>query len=237
MRTSERAVVLQAIRHGDKKFVLKLYTRGHGALTVLAVPGKGAAAKIRSSVLQPLMIIDAEIIVRQLREMHRLTEATPATVPVTATSGVTLALAQFLNEVMLKCLREPHPNQALFDLIEYAIHRLTEGESNPDFHLHFLKDLLVHLGLEPHNNRSEQARWFDCREGGFTPVELSYPIGLNTPDSLLFSEFLAESGRTNRYNRAQRRVLLDAFIAYFRFHIPGFGDLKSVSVMKEVLEA
>ena len=48
MRISDKAVVLQAIKFGDKKLILKLYTKQNGLLTVSAFVGRGSSSKLKS---------------------------------------------------------------------------------------------------------------------------------------------------------------------------------------------
>jgi recombinational DNA repair protein (RecF pathway) len=80
MRFSDKAVVLQTIRHGDRRYIVRLYTRGHGLLTISTTPGKSPASKVRASALLPLTLINAELTVKQNKDIHQMTEAAIATV-------------------------------------------------------------------------------------------------------------------------------------------------------------
>ena len=75
MRVSDKAIVLQAIKHGDKKFILKLFTRQHGTLTVATSIGKSASSKIKSTSIMPLTLLDVELVLKQNKEIHQLSEA------------------------------------------------------------------------------------------------------------------------------------------------------------------
>jgi DNA repair protein RecO (recombination protein O) len=235
MRISDRAIVLQSIRHGDRKYILKLYTRGHGLLTAVAVPGRSASSKIRRSALLPLSLVDVQMTVRHNHDMQLLTEAACYLVRPTATSVNALAVAQFMNELLIKCLREQHANEHMYALVESSVMHLGEGDPRPNFHLQFMKELTAALGFEPQNNYSASHPYFDCREGSFSSLALSFPLGLNREDSLLFSEYLGCDVTERQLSKAQRNFLLEAMEAYFGFHIPGFGQLRSVAVVREVL--
>src|SRR5687767_4071093 len=99
MRIADKAVVLQAIRHGDKKYILKLYTQNHGLLTVIAAAGRSPSSKIRPASLFPLSLLDVQVIFRQNHEMHRLTETITNYVHEGISRSVSkLSIAQFINE-------------------------------------------------------------------------------------------------------------------------------------------
>lgn len=235
MRVSDKAVVLQAIKHGDKKFILKLFTREHGTITAFAHVGKAATSKVKASAILPLTLIDAELIIKQNKEIQQLTEASCYYVG----SGISgsfakLSIAQFLNEILLKTLKEQGANAHLYEFIETCLKFLNDAEDTINLHLYFISELTKYLGFEPQNNRSEQYPYFDCREGRFSAAALPMPLGLNKEDSFLFSEFLKINSLKTPVSRSQRQVLLEIFLAYYRLHVPGFNELKSLEVLREM---
>lgn len=239
MRVHDKAVVLQAIRHGDKQSVVKLYTRSHGVVTVIASASRSATAKIRPSALLPLTLLDVVYSLRPNRDLQRLSEATCYYVHnQVGVSLPKLTIAQFINEVLLKTLREQQPNPRLFDFIEGSLNYLNDADRDyQNLHLHFLRQLSAYMGFEPHNNRAPGDSYFDCREGAFTPMSLPFPLGLNFEDSVLFSEFLKGQALRMPLGQRERALLLDIWIAYFGLHVPGFGEMKSLDVLREISEA
>jgi DNA repair protein RecO (recombination protein O) len=96
-------------------------------------------------------------------------------------------------------------------------------------------ELTKYLGFEPQNDYNEQQAYFDCRNGCFSTMSLAFPLGLNKTDSLLFSEFLKVNGLKAKLSNEQRRNLLDVLLSYYALHIPGFKEIKSLEVLKEVM--
>jgi DNA repair protein RecO (recombination protein O) len=237
MRFSDKAIVLQNIRHGDKRHILRLYTRRHGLLTAITTVGKSPKAKVRASTIMPLSIISAELVVKQNKEIQQLTEAAPALVLDNIHHSLSkLGIAQFINEILIKSLKEQHENQALFDLIESSLVYLNDAERDfVNLHLYFLLELSKHLGFEPQNNFSAQTPFFDCREGCFSAISLTYPLGLTQSESQAFSTFLRANVLTSPIGREQRYVLLDILLACYRLHVPSFNDIRSLEVLKEVM--
>ncbi len=236
MRVRDKAIVLQAIKHGDRQSIVKLYTKGHGLLTVIASAGRSPSSKIRSASLLPLSLIEINFTLRQNREIHRLSEAASYYVHDNInTSLAKLSIAQFINEVLLKSLKEQQANEALYDFVEGCINYLNDtGRDYTNLHIYFLRELSKHLGFEPHNNFSEESLYFDCREGVFSGLSLPFPLGLGVEDSELFSVMLQKNILREKLEHKQRQWLLEIWLAYFQLHIPNFNELKSLEVLREV---
>ncbi len=236
MRVSDKAIVLQSIRYGDKKFILKLYTQKNGLVTAITHVGTTAKSKIKSSSILPLNLMDVELILKQNKEIHQLTEASCYHINLNITQSFSkLSIAQFLNEILIKCLKEQQPNAHLFEFIETCLKFLNDKEDNyENLHLYFLCELTKYLGFEPQNNYSTATRFFDCRAGLFSPYCLALPLGLSENDSALFSEFLKINALKTKINHQQRQTVLDSFLAYYKLHIPEFNTIKSIDVLREI---
>ena len=237
MRVTDKAIVLQSIKYGDKKLILKLYTQHNGLLTVSAVTAKTASSKIKPGSILPLSLVDVELILKQNKEIHQLTEASSyailANIPLSLSK---LTIAQFLNEILIKSLKEQAANSNLFEFVETCLHYLNDIETGfENLHLYFLSELTKYLGFEPQNNYSARYPFFDCREGQFSAQALALPLGLNKEESQLFSEFLKVNSLQERISNNQRQDLLNMLLCYYKLHVPGFNDIKSLEVLREVI--
>lgn len=239
MRVSDKAIVLQAIKYGDKKQILKLFTKNHGLLTAAVVVGNSATSKIKAGITFPLNLLDVELIKKANKDIHRLNEANCYYICTNITSSISkLTIAQFLNEVLIRCLKEQPPNIYLFDFIEGCIKYLNESDDHQvNLHVYFLFEFAKYLGIEPNNNYSTNNCFFDCREGRFISMSLSFPLGLDKEDSFLFHEALKINCLTKKLSNLQRQKLLSILLAYYQLHVPGFNQLKSLEVLKEVMMA
>jgi DNA repair protein RecO (recombination protein O) len=237
MRVSDKAIILQAIKYGDKKFILKLQTWHHGLVTVAAVVGKAASAKIKSGSILPLSLVEVQLVLKQSKEVHQLSEATCYSIHDNIHQSLSkLGIAQFINEILIKSLKEQQGNAHLFEFIETCLKFLNDAEKDyENLHLYFLIELTRYLGFEPHNNYTPQSPYFDCREGRFSALAMALPLGLNKEDSLLFSMFLKENMLKAKMPNGQRQRLLEILLAYYRLHVPGFNEVKSLEVLREVM--
>jgi DNA repair protein RecO (recombination protein O) len=237
MRVSDKAIVLQVIKHGDHKCIIKLYTAHNGLVTAAAAVRKSPSSKIKSSSILPLNLVDVELVLKQSKEVHQLTEAVCYCIHTNISLSLSkLTIAQFLNEVLIKCVKEQGPNVHLYEFIETCFKYLNDTESDfENLHLYFLIELTKYLGFEPQNNFTSLYPYFDCREGRFTSLSMALPLGLSKDDSILFSEFLKINVLKEKISGRQRQTLLEVMLAYYRLHIPGFNDVKSLEVLKEVI--
>lgn len=235
MRVSDKAIVLQAIKHGDKKFILKLYTHDNGLVTAAVALNKN----VKQANIFPLSLINVELVLKQNKEVHQITEAGSYYILSNIRGSLSkLSIAQFINEILIKSIKESATNQHLFDFIESCLVYLNDTETEfINLHLYFLIELTKFFGVEPHNNYSLQTPYFDCREGQFSSMSLAFPLGLGKEDSLLFSEFLKINVLKQKISNEQRHIILDVLLAYYRLHFPGFNTIKSLEVLKEISSA
>lgn len=237
MQVSDKAIVLQNIRHGDKKFILKLYSKQNGIITTIVAVGNSSKSKIKSSTILPLTLVDIEFIIRQNKDIYLLTEMTCYKVlPHISTSFSKLSIAQFLNEILIKSLKEQSGNEHLYDFIESCLLLLNDLETNySNLHLFFLAELTKYLGFEPQNNYSAKTPYFDARSGNFSSISLIAPFGLNANDSKTFSEFLKMNVMLISLSNSQRQMILNALLDYYKLHLPEFNEVKSIDVLREIL--
>jgi DNA repair protein RecO (recombination protein O) len=232
MRVSDKAIVLQAIKHGDKKFIVKLYTYNNGLVTASVAINKN----IRQSNIFPLSLINAELILKQNKDVHQITEVSSYYILSNISNSFSkLSIAQFLNEVLIKAIKESATNKHLYEFIESCLIYLNDTETEfVNLHLYFLIEFTKYFGVEPQNNHSVQTPYFDCRDGQFSSMTLAFPLGFGREDSLLFSEFLKINSLRSKISNEQRQIILEVLLAYYRLHFPGFNNLRSLDVLKEI---
>lgn len=237
MRVSDKAIILQSTRYGDKKYILKLFTQNHGLLSVAAAVSRSASGNLKPASIMPLNLMDIEIVFKQNKEIHRLTEASCYCVHTQIPASLSkLSIAQFLNEILVKSLKEQSGNKHLFEFIETCFKYLNDTEQGfENLHLYFLIELTRYLGFEPQNNYTPVLAFFDCREGQFSQLSLTLPLGLSRDDSLLFSQFLGINCLREKLSNAQRQTILNSLLAYYSQHVPGFHHVKSLDVLREVI--
>jgi len=127
-------------------------------------------------------------------------------------------------------------NPQLFEFVETTVkfiaHRSSEHEN---IHVYFLFELAKYLGISPQKNFSENCPFFDMCEGRFTEMALPFPLGLDKEDSAFFSAELIANAVSRQNSNSARKKLLGILLMYYRLHIPGFNELKSLDVVREIM--
>jgi len=148
------------------------------------------------------------------------------------------AMALFLAEVLQKSIREEESNYFLFDFLKAQLIALDHiGNGAANFHLYFLVKLTRFLGFVPQNNYSETSNIFHLRSGKFSNDNTNEHFILSAEESLLLHQLLISdlTGLAQiKAGRNLRRAFLEKWIAYYRLHLEGFGEINSLKVLNEL---
>ena len=236
MLVKTEGIILQNIKYADRKLILKVFTKQHGLVTFSAIASKSPTAKIKTAATLPLQLVELSFNLKANKEIQQLTESNLLYVFDEVSKDFNkLGTAQFLNEVLIKCIKEQHPNEDLFEFIASSYKWFNESKMDyNNFHICFLFELTKYLGFEPHNNSDKNNLYFDTREGKFTPVSLSFPLGFDKAQSQTFLKVFDANLLGKPLGRAERHELLECLLAYYKMHVAGFNELKSFAVLREM---
>jgi DNA repair protein RecO (recombination protein O) len=231
-----RAVVLSAVAHGESTYILRCCTEDHGLRAYAWRPqGKGQRTAVFAQPLQRLSMVVHEPVHDRLGRARDLRSEKPyVRVPFEPPRGAVLL---FVQEVLLRALREGADDTSLFHWLHQALDLLDRTEDLPHYPLTLLITLGRELGIMPDPSAHAQ-QWFDMVEGCFTDHLPSHAQAIPQPMVTAFTQWLkADLHREApmRLPYAQRRELLDHVLRYFRIHIEGFGELRSPDMLHQAL--
>jgi len=238
MLCTTQGIVLHNIKYADKKIISKIYTKDFGLISANVNVGSGPKSKIKSGVIQPLTQIEFVLSLKENKDIQQLSEVKCLFVYTDLQSNFSkLCIAQFLNEVLYKTLKEQTSNDDLFDLICHTYQWLDQAdEGYLDTHIYFLFELTKHLGFYPANNRDKYLAYFNTLEGKFQSTIQSFPLGFDFWQSELFANLFSYSlSNQKKITRSERLALLDCLLHYYKMQIPGLMDMKSYQVMQEMV--
>ena len=220
MYQKSRGVVLHTIKYSESSVIAKIYTEGFGLLSFMVKGVRSTRSKTKASLLQPLTILDLEFLHREnkpllyIKEMKR--HYNYQSLPFDTLKS---AIALFILEVLHKAIREHEANEDLFVFISEALTALDQCEQlNPDFHLLFLIQLSRYLGFGAQSNDEVLDGW---------PLDNGHARSLQALLAADYSTVVPLTG-------ASRRILLDSILHFYAIHADNFGEIKSVSVLKEM---
>lgn len=220
MMVKTRGVVLHTIRYSDKSLISEVFTEQYGALSfVVRVPNQRKSV-MKNVLLSPLTLLDIDFDYRERVRLQKLTEVHVcepyASLPY---HPLKQTIALFLGEFLFHTLRDEGPNASLYAFLHHSLLWLDAASQG---FVNFPVALLLHLS----------------RFLGIWPTEEEARAML-TPEEQPFVPLLLRMDFNNmhrfRFTRDQKTRLLDALNAYYRRHVAGFPDLRSMAILREVL--
>lgn len=234
------AIILKAHKYGDSSLILNIYSRDFGLLSVMARGVQKSKGKFSSALFQPLNIVEIVFTENKKSDLKYLKEISLETIyKDIPNSFYKKTILIFINEILYKVLKEENANNELFDYIKQSLLLLDfQNEDFVDIHLFFLAGLTKLLGIAP--NFSQNGEWFDLSEGMTLPFQPLHNYFLEKEEKVLFintfQDFLNEYNPMN-INYSQRINLLNALLLYYELHIPGMSNIKSISVLHEIINS
>jgi len=231
-----RGIVLHTTRYGESSLVVHCYTEQYGRQSYMVKGIRKSRKQNRSNLFQPLFILDFEIYHKDTREIQLVKEVNRAmplnSIPFDITKSTQ---AIFMAEILYRVVKEEEANPMLAHFLVHTIQYLDALETpSPDFHIIFLFQLSRYLGFYPQNNYGNGNVLFNLNSGVFKALISDPDMQLNQEDSLLWNRYMLldfQSIKDSIFNSAQRKIMLDNLIRYFKFHVEGMGDIRSLEVL------
>jgi len=225
-------VVLQALKHQETSLVLKLFTREKGLITCYI--RNGSSKKKRTVKWQLLDVVNLDLVHNNRNDFYGIKESAYAFNHSNRYfDPYKLSLTYFIAEMLLKAISER--NVTYPELYEFALKSLEELDQSSNiglFPVDFLLNMSEVLGIYP--KVSPGADVFNLSEGTID----THPHGLqsiSSPEVLLLGEYISTGRFEVLPNKEQRARMLQLLLDFYKYHVPGFLEIKSLGVLKEVL--
>jgi DNA repair protein RecO (recombination protein O) len=236
-----KGIVFHYVQYSESSIIVKIFTEEFGLQSYIVKGIRSKHSKTKLALFQPLNLLDLIVYHKENKSINYLQEVKVAfpyhSIPV---DMLKRSISMFLNELLVKAVKEEAANKPLFDWLYHSLTWLDLSEKNlMNFHLIFAMQLSRMLGFYPKKPTEKDWVSFDLREGSFsksTPEYGEYISGEIAAKFANLIETTLETPANIQLTNTERRQLLDILLAYYRLHIPTFGELKSVKVLKEVLE-
>jgi len=219
-----KGIVLNYIKYSDTSIIAKIYTEAFGLQSYIVNSVRSSKARNKIALFQPLTLLDMIVYHKNNQGLQRISEMRTAEPYFTIPFDIhKTSISIFLSEILLKTLKEETANQELFDFLYHSFHALDKIEKHTlNFHVSFMLRYSFYLGFFPAEVKSvwENSLYMPSQEI-ITYVE-------NCMKHTYFESFAS----TNKH----RREALDILIAFYKNQIESFGDLHSISILREVLE-
>ena len=236
-----RGIVLHNLSYNDKYRIVTVYTEQFGRVAYMFTNARSKKSKLSHALLQPLSALEMEVEHLNNRDMHHIKEAKPAFIVAQIHyHPVKNVIALFLSEFLYRVIQEKEANHTLFDYLWRSIHWLEIADAGiANFHLTFLLQLSVHLGIRPDVKTYKTGSYFDMRNGVFSETIPQHGNFLDINDSLVFERLLRmnyENMSLYNFTRQERVAIVRHIIAYYRLHLSDFPEIKSLAVMQSLFD-
>lgn len=237
MQITTKAIVLSSIKYGDTSLIVRAFTQSDGVKSYLL---KGVLAskkaKIRPAYFLPLMQLEIVANHRNKGTLESLRDV-KVSVPYQTlhTNIVKNSVVLFLAEILGNSIQEQEQDESLFNYLEYAFQWMDVHKPSPNFHILFLLNLTKYLGFYPDTSYTNLP-FFDLLEGSFCKTPSLNPL-IQNENLDNFKKFLGmnfEALQAIQLTKSNRRELLKTVIEYYKLHVHGFREPKSLAVLNAV---
>lgn len=237
MQVTTKAIVLSSLKYGDTSLIVRAFTESDGMKSYLL---KGVLAskkgKLKPAYFLPLMQLEIVANHKNKGTLESIREVKVST-PYQSlhTDIVKNSVVLFLAEMLGNSISEEEQDLGLFNYLEYALHWMDIHSLSPNFHILFLLNLTKYLGFYP-DTFLQNSPFFDLQEGSFCKTPSLNPL-IQNENLENFKKFLGtnfEALQTIQLTKSNRRELLRTMILYFRLHVHGFREPKSLAVLNAV---
>ena len=239
-----KGIVLRTVKYGETSVIVSVFTELFGVQSYL-VNGVRVSSKKgsgRANLFQPSAILDMIVYHNELKQLQRIKEFKWAHIYQHILSDVRKnAVALYMIELLMKCLKQPESNPDLFHFAEDAFLHLDEANNTvtANLPLFFTLHLPVFFGFRVNDNYSASHQWLDLQEGEFVDQQPTHPHFLDDKQAYVTSQLLKvqQPGELNdiKLNHDFRRNLLYRYEVFYALHLQDFGTLKTLPVLKEIL--
>ena len=237
MLDKTEGIVLKTVKYSESSVIATIFTKKFGSLSFIVQGLRSTKNKQKGNLIQSGNILQLEIYLKEQRNLNRIKEYSTAYIYTNA-NFIKQSILIFCIELISKCVKEHEVNERLYDYVSLFLIELDKDEhSIENKPLYFLLETASILGFEFSMQNILNGKYFNLERGKFEDVPTSTQSNLNENETLLLKKLIAVYYDKNKlkFNSTERKILLEKLILYFRWHIPDFTDLKSPSVLSEVL--
>jgi len=232
-------IVLHHLKYSETSVVARIYTEKFGLQSYLIKGVRAPRSKIKLALLEHLSLLDMVVYHKESRGLQTIKELKPAQTFLSIYGDIRKSSqALFINELILKSMKEEEANPALFRFFVENLKALdAAGFFDPDFHLKFMLAYAGFLGFAPRRNYSEGC-CFNLLEGVFQQTIPSHMHFILPDHAPVFNKLFPatdEESLAPVISFAVRKLLLDKLIEFYTLHLPAFGRMKSPEILHEVL--
>lgn len=236
MLVNTPGIVLHSLKYSETSLVCKIFTEKLGLQSYLLQGVRSAGKKNKAALFRPMNMLDLVVYHKKDHKgLQRIKEYSLAYIYRDLPFNIVKSsLAMFYTEVLHHAIKEDAADEDLYHFISKSLEELDQAEAHlADRHIRFLVGLSGHLGFLPEGDHSELTPFFDLVEGSFVASRPVHPNYLDGDISKHLSKVL-NSDLDYTVPGSMRAPMLEKMIDMFRYHIDGFPQMRSHTILREL---
>jgi|TARA_B110000908_G_scaffold105034_1_gene123721 DNA repair protein RecO (recombination protein O) len=237
MLISSPAIILSKVRYQDNDLIVKCLTRDLGVVSYMIKNiSMSKKSKNKFAFFQLLNILDLETNYNSNRSIQYIKDLK---VKYNFTSLHTniykSSVVMFLSEILSNIIHVETKDMELFDFIEKSLIWYDKSEDSSTFYLIFLMKITHYLGFYP-DCTNMNYNYFNLEEGLFESSKNSQYV-IEGSSLVLFKTILGikfDSNKLPFIDKTNKKDILKNILTYFKLHVDGFKDLKSLKVLNQI---
>jgi DNA repair protein RecO (recombination protein O) len=215
-----RGIVFRFVKFGETSIIANVFTEQFGLQSYLIKGVRTSSRRSKIALFQPLTLLEMVVYHKESGGIMHLKEVKCFHPYHFINVDVRKAtIAMFVNEVLNKSVKEQSHTQEIFNFIADSLIFLDTIEHAENFHLMFLIGLSKHLGFGPN-----------------LTSEVLGDRMVTTDEEMVLGQLMVSEYRTRvPMTYLQRQNILAVLLRFYQAHSDGFGEIKSVSVLKEMM--
>ncbi|HCD77861.1 MAG TPA: DNA repair protein RecO [Prevotella sp.] len=239
MRFCSNVIILRAFMFSDTKMMVDTLSKEEGRMSCVMSVSSSKKSKGKRQIFQPLSILELELERKTPGQIATIKDA-HIIVPFTSIPfhPYKLTISIFLAEFLSNATRSEQDTALLYDYVSESIQwfdNVKEGFSN--FHLVFMMRLTRFIGFYPNVDDYTDGCSFDLQNGcfvKFAPQQRGFLSPEDTKKMQLIMRMNYETMRFFKMSHTERNRCLDVILDFYRLHVPGFREMKSLSVLRDM---
>ena len=215
--------MLRYFKYQESSIIVHIFTEKLGLQSYIVNSVRRKASN-KIALFQPLTLLDLVVYHSEKKQIQRIKELRChyAYEKIPWDIGKS-AILIFLSEILSKVIKEGSESDGLFDFINDSLITLDKMRvKTENFHLVFLIKLSRYFGFFPGSPRQMMA-------------EIDVSTNLSVELKELEIIFLADIDSEIQISNKARRNILNIIIAFYQSHFETFSEVKSVKILREVL--
>ena len=232
-------MVLRAVKYGESGLVVDMLTEKEGRVSFMVKLSKSPKGRFRKQLFMPLTIVEVDFDYRMKSNLQRLLDIRMAQpLPLLAMNPYKLSIGMFLAEFLCHATRDEHDNELLFNFVAFSMEWLNDVEGGfSNFHLVFMIRLSRFVGFFPNTDGADQGGYFDLLNACFTLTPPSHGHFLAPEEASKIALLMRLTYKTMHLcamSRRERNRCTEVILEYYRLHVPGFPQMKSLEVLRQL---